>query len=164
MQLLKTLNLNSQSVHINFYGMKFDEIYRYQKITFERNGQSTEFLPDDPAAIVNSGYFGDIISPNEEFIVLPEGPFEGFCVFTTNDLIENVSSHACHKKVSLKLEGANQEASPLLYHNFIRWVDDTSFEFQAGLSEIDYRCVYDIRTDDIGINPPTKGLRIDVEK
>lgn len=74
-------------------------------------------------------YFTEIWSPDEEYLILPIGKFEGFGIFEAKDALKNVKSNKYFDTIKVK-----HEHSGWYWHDFEKWEDDSTFSFRAGLS------------------------------
>lgn len=74
-------------------------------------------------------YFTEVWSPDEEFIVLPVGKFEGFAVFEAKNALENIKVNRYFDTIKVKSEN-----SGWFRHDFEKWEDDSTISFRAGLS------------------------------
>lgn len=73
-------------------------------------------------------YFTEIWSPNEEYLILPIGKFEGFGIFEAKDALKNIKSNKYFDTLKVKSEN-----SGWFRHDFEKWENDSAFSFRAGL-------------------------------
>ena len=112
-----------------------------QKMTVSDSGSHFVFLPCDPVSIESPGAtINQPFSPNGSFLVLPNGRFEGFVIVPLNhNGLEDALHHAFSIMVGFRSSDSDMTPSPALYHEFVKWENDTTFIFGFGLSgDMDY--------------------------
>ena len=92
-----------------------------------RTGAEVEYKPtgDRPAG---DFYFTEIWSPDEEYLILPIGTFQGFGVFEAKNALEKIKYNNYFDTIKVKLDSGGFFA-----HAFEKWEDDSTFSFRAGL-------------------------------
>jgi hypothetical protein len=97
----------------------------------QRTGREVRFRPIDPESLYQSlGYYTDVWSPDEEFLVLPLGRFDGFAVLKSSEAMNVIATGKPNDFIRVQLDNGVR-----LWHKFDRWADRSSFGFQAGLSD-----------------------------
>ena len=98
----------------------------------EKTGQAEPFVPADPTSLASSfGYFTDVWSPDEAYLALPLGRFQGFVLFSADKLLPGLRDRQSADRVQIRLA---RDASPALWHEFIGWEAPHTLRFAAGLS------------------------------
>jgi hypothetical protein len=106
-----------------------------------RSGKEAPYVPVDPTdSLVHSlGYFESVWSPNEEYLVLPAGRFDGFCIAKSVEAVNSLAAGRCPDAFRVQIVSGVR-----LWHEFIKWESPTSFVFKAGLSKSDVVMSYDL--------------------
>lgn len=129
----KVVYYNSPKTHkLIIYGGKRNETIFPEEIYVERVGENKEvkYEPIDQDSLENSGF--DLTyawSPDGKHLVLPRGRFEGFTVFPTEELPQNLDKREGYPFISIK-----GNAGSKWWHDFIGWKNYNTIIFQAGLS------------------------------
>lgn len=119
-----------------FYGVDFhfeDEkntntkIIKYVVFRHNTTGEEVKYKPTGQIS-AGDFYFTDIWSPDEEYIVLPIGTFQGFAIFEAKDALNNIKANKYFD--TIKTKSTN---SGFYYHQFEKWEDSSTFSFRAGL-------------------------------
>ncbi|HET6282159.1 MAG TPA: hypothetical protein VFH73_14425 [Polyangia bacterium] len=98
----------------------------------DKAGAGREFVPDDAASLQQSfGYYADVWSPDQEFLVLPLGRFEGFAVMVAAKGLEGL---AAGQQGAIRLVDPGKDGDTGLWHEFGGWRQGHLLEFSAGLS------------------------------
>jgi len=105
-----------------------------------RSGEEVRFEPEDPGSLVlNNGYDKNVSwSPDEEYLLLPLGRFEGFALVKSAEALKSVREKKYADSVRVQLKTGTQ-----LWHDFAAWEGQGAFTFQAGMSESFPRFKYD---------------------
>jgi hypothetical protein len=112
------------------------------------SGKEVKYVPIDQSSIVDSlSYFTDVWSPDGEFLVLPRGRFEGFCIIKTTNAIESISNQTCTDHIRVQAQDG-----PYLWHEFSGWDGADTIEFKAGLSDTSYKFKYNLPVQKISSN------------
>ena len=119
-----------------FYGVDFhfeddkNTVKKIIKYVIFRNDETGEEIKYIPTGQIPAGdfYFTDIWSPDEEYIVLPIGVFQGFAVFEAKNALRDIRENRYFDTIKTKSEN-----SGFYYHEFEKWEDDSTFNFRAGL-------------------------------
>ena len=119
-----------------FYGVDFhfeDEKNTVVKIikhvVFRNNKTKTEVKYETSGTIpAGEFYFTEIWSPDEEYLILPIGMFEGFGIFKAKDALENIKSNKFFDTIEI---GNSRGGS--YWHDFGKWENNSTFSFRAGL-------------------------------
>lgn len=107
----------------------------------QRGGREAAYVPVDhnDSLDTSQGYFEDVWSPNEEYLLLPAGRFEGFCIIKASEAIKNVEERECTDSIRVE-----QQNGVRLWHQFRQWEGGASFSFKVGLSGDDFVVRYDL--------------------
>ena len=107
-----------------------------QKMTVSDSRSRFVFLPCDPISVESpASIIEQPFSPNGSFLVLPNGRFEGFVIVPlSHNGLEDALHHAFSIMVSFRSSGSDMTPTPALYHEFVKWENDTTFIFGFGLS------------------------------
>lgn len=128
-----------------FYGEEMEvgasqraKVIRYVVVRNE-GGDEARYAPVDAAAAGDSNiYFTDVWSPDEEYLVLPRGRSEGFCVMKAAGAFESVKAGRCDDFIKVR-----EKNGTALWHEFVGW-DGESLTFKAGLSGDSFTFGYDV--------------------
>lgn len=137
----KKYNLTATFYGINFRFGENDEIVEkiITHIVFRdnSNGLEIKYKPQTGDISESTGiasivtpdfYFTEVWSPDEEYLILPIGKFEGFGIFEAEDALKNVKSNKYFDTLKVKSEN-----SGWFRHDFEKWENDSTFSFRAGL-------------------------------
>ncbi len=130
---VKKVIKNSMKTHeLLIFGEKLNGKIFAERIAVRNadGSDETEYKPDDTISIQESGT--DLMnswSPNGKFLLLPRGRFEGFTVFTIEELPHAVSKGTGKRAVAIK-----DKSGIRWWHEFDGWMNDTTIRFRAGLS------------------------------
>jgi hypothetical protein len=95
----------------------------------ESTGRELRFQPDDPTSLYQSqGYFTEVWSPDQEYLALPLGRFEGFALYKSTDVMRLLASHKSTDSIRIQMQSGTR-----LWHIFKAWRGDSSLKFEAGL-------------------------------
>lgn len=113
------------------------KIIRY--IIFRRNdsGEEVRYYPkEDETEQHATFYFTEIWSPDEEYLVLPIGRFDGFGIIKSNETMKAVKNNDFFDTIRVfnVYEYDNKNNRLTLWHNFKGWNNSSSVIFDAGLS------------------------------
>ena len=115
-------------------------VIRYVALRDNATGKELRYVPLDETSISSSqGYFTSAWSPDEEYLVLPRGRFKGFCIIKSGAAFESVEKNQCSDFIQIQ---ATNETN--LWHEFVKWNDDHTFIFKAGLSGDDFNFAYNL--------------------
>jgi hypothetical protein len=128
-----------------FYGEEMEvganqkaKVIRYVVVRNE-GGDEARYAPLDAAAASDSNiYFTDVWSPDEEYLVLPRGRSEGFCIVKARGAFESVKAGRCDDFIRVR-----ETNGTALWHEFAGW-DGESLTFKAGLSGDSFTFAYDL--------------------
>lgn len=117
-----------------------------QKMTVSDSGSRFVFLPCDPVSMESPGsIIHQPFSPNGSYLVLPNGRFEGFIIVPlSHNGLEEALHHAFSITVGIKSSASDMTPTPALYHEFVKWENDTTFIFGFGLSGDMYYCSFNL--------------------
>lgn len=106
------------------------KVIEYLSVKDRRSGVEVRYVPQDPSSLSSSnGFFRQVWSPDESFLILPLGRFEGFTVISSPDVMTKIASGGFDDSVRVQLKSGVR-----LWHEFRGWASPTDFDFQAGLS------------------------------
>jgi hypothetical protein len=128
-----------------FYGEEMEvganqkaKVIKYVIVRNE-GGDEARYSPVDAAAAGDSNiYFTGVWSPDEEYLVLPRGRSEGFCVMKAVGAFESVKAGRCDDFIKVR-----EKNGTALWHEFVGW-DGDSLTFKAGLSGDSFSFGYDV--------------------
>lgn len=128
-----------------FYGEEMEvgasrkaKVIRHAAVRNE-DGDEARYEPSDAAAAGDSNiYFTDVWSPDEEYLALPRGRSEGFCIVKSRGAFESVKAGRCDDFIRVR-----ETNGTALWHEFVGW-DGESLTFKAGLSGDSFTFVYDL--------------------
>ncbi|HEV7859651.1 MAG TPA: hypothetical protein VGO91_13630 [Pyrinomonadaceae bacterium] len=143
-----------------------------------RTGEDAVYVPVDgnDSLLFSQGYFAEVWSPDEEYLLLPAGREEGFCIVKASEALPDIQKHRCTDTIKVVSERPGMEVQRLaLWHEFVKWESATVFSFNAGLENENVTLRYDIAKrklfamtgatgDLIGINRKGRIKVVGVEK
>lgn len=135
---------------IKYYEEVIDgDIKRVSKIAFiDQAGNEVFFSPRDPGSLGVHGYFKEVLSPDKEYAVLPQGRFDGYCILSCLDVVKNIQDSVYKQCVTIsELNIEESNVRRCFYHTFGEWKNAYEFSFSAGLSNTEYQFTYNIETD-----------------
>jgi hypothetical protein len=93
-------------------------------------GEEVRYMPPDEASVVDShAYFTKVWSPDGEWLVLPRGRFQGFCMIKAAGAFNSFKAGECDDFI--RIRGRDETA---LWHEFQGWKNPHAIAFKAGLS------------------------------
>jgi hypothetical protein len=96
----------------------------------DRTGTEIPFIPEEPDALsISSGFYTDVWSPDEEFLILPLGRFQGFRIFKAETMIQRLKNGTFDDFIRIRMQNGVG-----LWHEFEGWKDRHTFAFTACLS------------------------------
>ena len=108
----------------------------------DRNkGEVVKFEPLDPQSLLLAdGYTRNVSwSPDEEYLILPLGQFDGFCIVKSNQALGSVREKKCLDTIRIQLNTGLQ-----MSHEFVSWDGNSAFVFKAGMENSFPQFKYDI--------------------
>ena len=108
----------------------------------DRNkGEVVKFEPLDPQSLLLvDGYTRNVSwSPDEEYLILPLGQFDGFCIVKSNPALGSVREKKCFDTIRIQLNTGLQ-----MSHEFVSWDGNSAFVFKAGMENSFPQFKYDI--------------------
>lgn len=112
-----------------------------------RRGGEATYAPavgDADALSSSQEYFGDVWSPDGEYLVLPLSPFDGFCVIKSKGALKTVRRRRCDDFIRVLHYRPPMEVREVAYyHEWGKWETGTAFSFKAGLHGDRWTFVYD---------------------
>ena len=110
------------------------------------------FNPIDPDTLRSSkGYYSKVWSPDSKYLVLPLGRFEGFAIFDSgylqNNLKNLVTQYNGTELVPEKTFLIFSESGPALWHEFVGWEGEHTLVVKAGLGKDLKQFRYDIQKE-----------------
>lgn len=112
-----------------------------------RTGEDAGYVPVDSndSLLSSQGYFAEVWSPDEEYLLLPAGRYEGFCIVRASDALSSIKQQRCTDTIKVELERPGMEVGRLgLWHEFDKWESGSDFSFRAGLENEHVTLRYDI--------------------
>jgi hypothetical protein len=101
----------------------------------ERTGEEVAFQPPDKddGLLFSQTYFQDVWSPDEEYLVLPLGVREGFCIIKAGETLASIKSRSYFDVIKVEYIRPKMEVRTSdLRHEFDKWKGSTVFSFKAG--------------------------------
>lgn len=116
-----------------------------KEIVFRENktGAEIKYSPTGTESAADF-YFTEIWSPDEEYVVLPIGKFEGFGIFEAKETLNNIKSNKYYDALKVKTKN-----SGFFWHDFDKWENDSTFGFRAGLNGELFAFKYDIAKNEL---------------
>ena len=108
----------------------------------DRNkAEVVKFEPLDPQSLLLAdGYTRNVSwSPDEEYLILPLGQFDGFCIVKSNQALGSVREKKCLDTIRIQLNTGLQ-----MSHEFVSWDGNSAFVFKAGMENSFPQFKYDI--------------------
>jgi hypothetical protein len=108
----------------------------YVSIRDARTGEEATYKPRDTndSLLFSQGYFKEVWSPDDEYLLLPFGRFDGFCIIKARGALASVRKRKCFDTLKVEFVKPGAEVPVLaLWHEFAKWEGATSFSFRAGL-------------------------------
>jgi hypothetical protein len=135
--LLATHSNAKYKLSCNFYGneVTLDDgrtvsVVSYVTVRDERSNAESRFTPVDPSSLNEpGGFFQTVWSPDEEFLVLPLGRFDGFAIIRAGEALQRVADRGYSDFLRIEMDTGAR-----LWHEFGRWEQPARFSFNAGLS------------------------------
>lgn len=94
------------------------------------NKHRTQFESRDAASVQQSSFtVQQVWSPSDQWLLLPDGRFDGFAVFKAKELPNALANASKVLRV-----GVSDVSGTRWWHEFVRWRSPSVFEFRAGLS------------------------------
>jgi len=112
-----------------------------------RTGEDAGYAPVDgnDSLLFSQGYFAEVWSPDEEYLLLPAGRYEGFCIVKAGRALSSIKNRRCTDTIKVELERPDMEVKRLgLWHEFEKWESGSEFSFRAGLENEHVTLRYDI--------------------
>lgn len=112
----------------------------------KRGGAKAHYAPakDDGGLLSSQEYFTSVWSPDEEYLVLPLGPFDGFCVIKAKGALKAIKQQRCDDFIRVLHYRPPMEVREVAYyHEWGKWETGTAFSFKAGLHGDSWEFVYD---------------------
>jgi hypothetical protein len=110
-----------------------------------------QFTPHDPVSVKQSGFsVQPAWSPGADWLLLPDGRFDGFVVFNANDLPAGLA-----KSLNARRIGVCDATGTRWWHEFVSWKSNSIFEFRAGLSGQLFTFKCDLSTGKVAIQDKT---------
>lgn len=113
-----------------FYGENDKTVGKIiNRVVFRDNKTGAE-VRYEPTGQIPAGnfYFTEVWSPDEEYLILPIGTFQGFGVFEAKDALKSIKENNYFD--TIKVKSVN---SGFFGHDFEKWEDNSTFSFKAGL-------------------------------
>jgi hypothetical protein len=94
-----------------------------------KNGSETKYESSSTTAQAANFYFTDVWSPDDEYLILPLGKFEGFAILESKDALNNIKLNKYFD--TIRISSANSKR--FYWHDFEKWEDNSTLNFRAGL-------------------------------
>lgn len=89
-------------------------------------------------------YYRDVWSPGGEYLALPRGPFDGFCIVEAKRALRTFAQQRCDDVIRVWDYRPTMEVRELgFFHEWGRWETGSAFSFKAGLHGDRWTFVYD---------------------
>lgn len=151
---MRTIFSPNENYSLNYTGIRYFNnrnngdrgFLSVQKMTVSDSSSRFVFLPSDPISVESPAcMIEQPFSPNGSFLVLPNGRFEGFVIVPlSHNGLEDALHHAYSIVVSFRSSDSDTMPTPALYHEFVKWENDTTFIFGFGLSGDMYYCSFNL--------------------
>jgi hypothetical protein len=143
--------------HIGADSMPMEQLVVNQILVRDtKTGRVASFIPEDAETLQNSfGYFTGVWSPDNAYLVLPLGRFQGFVLFSSKTVMQDLQQRRFHETIQIRLAPDN---SPMLWHEFIGWQEPHIFQFSAGLSGRQVEFLFDPATGEVRVQTAATGL------
>jgi hypothetical protein len=106
----------------------------------QRSGAEAAYEPEDTESLSNSeGFFTDVWSPDGEWLVLPLGRFEGYRLIRSSEALNELQANRSSEFLRIELKN-----NVHLWHHFDGWKGPSSFFFDAGLSDRQFKFLFSI--------------------
>ena len=94
-----------------------------------KNGDEVRFEPLESSFLVGESFVKNVSwSPDEEYLILPLGQFEGFCIIKSSEALKSVREKECFDTIRIQLKTGLQ-----MSHQFASWDNSCAFMFTAGM-------------------------------
>lgn len=135
--LLATRSNAKYKLSANFYGNevalgdgKTISVVSYVTVRDAQRATEARFTPVDASSLNEpGGFFQNVWSPDEEFLALPLGRFDGFAIIRASEAFRSVTDRAYADFVHIEMDTGAR-----LWHEFGQWEQPSRFSFKAGLS------------------------------
>jgi hypothetical protein len=107
----------------------------------KRTGQAVTYAPESDTRQAVDFFFPDIWSPDGAYVVLPLDKREGFAIFNSEMVIQDIESHKYADTIKVWRGEARR-----YWHSFDAWEGQTAFFFKGEMEGHTFRFKYDIRT------------------
>jgi hypothetical protein len=106
----------------------------------KKSGEEARFEPSDPQSLLlGDGYVKNISwSPDDEYLILPLGQFEGFCLIKSSEVLNSIREKNCFDTIRIQLKTGLK-----MSRQFANWDGDSAFVFTAGMENRFPRFRYD---------------------
>lgn len=93
-------------------------------------GEEVKFEPrDQQSLLLGDGYIRNVSwSPDQEYLILPFGQFDGFCVIKSSEALKSIREKKYFDTIRIQLNTGLQ-----MSHEFANWDGNTAFIFKAGM-------------------------------
>jgi hypothetical protein len=96
----------------------------------DKSNSRIRFLPHDPVSVQQSGFsIQPAWSPGSDWLLLPDGRFDGFVAFNATDLPAGLVKSSKARRI-----GVCDVTGTRWWHEFVGWKSNSVFLFRAGLS------------------------------
>jgi hypothetical protein len=106
-----------------------------------RSKESVQYRAADPSGLRNSlAYFRNVWSPDQEYLVLPAGRFDGFDIFNAHGALAGLKSRLVADSISVRYRGQSSS----LWHGFAGWSGDHILQFEVEFESSKIPFSYDL--------------------
>lgn len=141
-----TVRNNKHKIEVLFYARKTgagnaSSPHVIEQVTLRNEkGEEARYVPADEESVKDShGYFTDVWSPDEEWLVLPQGRFQGFCIIKAEGAFKRVKERECDDFIRIHAKDGTG-----LWHEFQGWNNSSALMLKAGLSGDLFKFQYEI--------------------
>ena len=105
-------------------------VIHYMILSDNDTGTEAGYSPTDSTTEAADFYFTDVWSPDEEYIVLPNGKRNGFAIFEAKNALNNIRENKYFDTIKVNMRSSE---TAFYWHEFEKWEDNSIISFKAGL-------------------------------
>jgi len=139
-----------------FYGRELrlvgeppDKIIEYIVLKNEKTGQTATWLPKTDTEQAADFFFTNVWSPDGTYIVLPLDKLDGFAIFNSETVIQDIDSNKFLDTIRVWRGEARR-----YWHNFDAWDGPAAFYFKGEMEGHTFRFRYDFLTHQLSCYDP----------